>query len=395
VEVKEGNHLYSAQRDLQTGPLDVSILPSALEVVDPERSSRGYVVTSIFADRSVAVVLDSDGEVVWAHRPKLAWNNVHISRVAPSRAGEWIVYHAKEGQLDDVSAVTENHTIVRVSLDGNREEYYAVPDTHHDFIELGDGTLVVLRTHRRTLDGAVFDADDLIEILPDGSERMVWSAWDHYEFSAESMASADGSFTHANAVDYDRIEKAYYVSLRNLDSIVKIDRDSGALLWRLGGEHSDFALPGGDTSLFWHQHEFELLDDGIIVFDNGRPEGGDSRVVHYALDPAGGAVEVVWEHHADPPWYCPCLGDVHALPNANTLITWSAQGRIDEVTPQGDLVWSLRAGGGKRFGYAVWRQSLFGAGRVTVAPGTLDQVAGQRGGASTQLPIMGGTAGTQ
>ena len=373
VEVVQGNHLYSSQYELHTGPLDVAVLPPTLDVRDAARASRGYVVTSIFADRSVAVILDSDGEVVWAHRPKLAWDNVHISRVANSRVGDWIAYHAKEGQLEDVSVVTENQVIVRVSLDGTREEYIPVPYTHHDFVEIGDGNFVVLRSQRRTLNGAVYDADDLVEIQPDGTERTVWSAWDHFDFTAETTAGPDGSFTHANAVDYDRIENAYYVSLRNINCIVKVDRDSGGLVWKLGGDHSDFALPDGGTELFWHQHEFELLDDDIIVFDNQRPEGGDSRVVRYALDPGAGTASVVWEHHADPRWHCPCLGDVHALPNSNTLVTWSAQGRIDEVTPEGELVWSLRAGGGKRFGYAIWRQTLSGRGRPAASAGTLDQ----------------------
>ena len=52
------------------------------------------------------------------------------------------------------------------------------------------------------------------------------------------------------------------------------------------------------------------------------------------------------------------MGDVYRLPNGNTLITWSALGQIDEVTPDGEVVWRLRSEIGKGFGFTMWRENL-------------------------------------
>ena len=53
------------------------------------------------------------------------------------------------------------------------------------------------------------------------------------------------------------------------------------------------------------------------------------------------------------------MGSVERLPNGNTLITFSSLGQIDEVTPEGELVWRLRAEMGSGFGYSSWRNNLY------------------------------------
>ena len=165
---------------------------------------------------------------------------------------------------------------------------------------------------------------------------------------------------------------AYYVSLRNFSTIVKIDRVTGEQLWSLGGESSSFKTAAGSTDLFHHQHQFTMVDDGIVVFDNGLVENSDSRAVEYRLDETAGTAELVWEHHNDPPLFCAVLGDVHRLRNGNTLITWSGLGQIDEVTPQGEVVWRLNSRMGNGFGFTRWRQVLFDVVHADLPVGALD-----------------------
>ena len=358
AEVQGGERLLSAVHELQTGKLEKVDVGVVLKVADEAGAQRRFVATSMYSSQSVAVIVDGDGDVVWSHRPDLGWPSHFVPRVRQSRVGEWITYNVGGGQTQGTPEPDATRAIVRVSLDGAREQVLMLPDTHHDFFELGDGTLALLKYDRREIADHTYIGDALVEVHPDGTERQVWSVWDHFELDPDNVVGPLASWSHANALYFDKEEPAYYVSLRNFDCIVKIDPTSGDQQWVLGGEHSDFALSDGSTDLFRHQHQFDVLEDGIIVFDNGLVETLDSRVVQYRLDPALGLATRVWEQHADPSMFCAALGDVDRLENGNTLITWSPAGQIDEVDPDGNVVWRVRAELGAAFGFTLHRQIL-------------------------------------
>ncbi|HEY3496637.1 MAG TPA: hypothetical protein VGK73_18185, partial [Polyangiaceae bacterium] len=52
------------------------------------------------------------------------------------------------------------------------------------------------------------------------------------------------------------------------------------------------------------------------------------------------------------------LGDVQRLPNGNTLVTYSTDGSIHEITPAKELVQSL--GDAAQLGYSTFRETLYG-----------------------------------
>lgn len=370
VERLQGKRYESRNYELTTGTLDSGLPELSVPVHDGARSSDGFVVTSLLGQVSVPVIIDPDGEIVWAHQPALDWKGINVLRVTHSQVGEWVIYNALEQEEEGVT--DPRRMIVRVSLDGEREAYYPVQDAHHDFFELSDGSLVVLEYEWRNVDGKDVRGDRLVEVSIDGSRRVVWSVWDHFSYQPDLVAEAGSGWSHANALDYVRKHGAYYVSLRNFSTIVKIDRVTGEQLWSLGGESSSFKTAAGSTDLFHHQHQFTMVDDGIVVFDNGLVENSDSRAVEYRLDETAGTAELVWEHHNDPPLFCAVLGDVHRLRNGNTLITWSGLGQIDEVTPQGEVVWRLNSRMGNGFGFTRWRQVLFDVVHADLPVGALD-----------------------
>jgi len=373
VEQRGGKRFHSKKYELTTGILDDELPELSVPVHDAERASDGFVVTSLLGQVSQPVIIDADGEIVWTHRPSLDWSGINVLRVTHSQVGEWVVYNALQQQEEGVT--DPQRMIVRVSLDGEKEAYYPVQDAHHDFFELSDGSLVVLEYDWRTVGDEEVRGDRLVEVSIDGSRRVVWSVWDHFEYQPDQVEDAGTGWSHANALDYVRAHGAYYVSLRNFSSIVKIDRATGEQMWTLGGDGSDFRTVVGSTDLFRHQHQFTMVDDGIVVFDNGLIDAGDSRAVEYRLDETGGTAELIWEHHNDPPLFCAVLGDVHRLRNANTLITWSGLGQIDEVTPDGEVVWRLSSRMGNGFGFTRWRQVLFDVVHADLPVGVLDWTA--------------------
>ena len=352
VEEFSGESLRGPGHTLETGALPFDVPDLHLEVHDPALADIGFVVTSSYAMPSAAIVIDGDGDVVWAHQPTLDWKQLHVPRALFSSDGGHVVYHAGVGYESDGTDPVLERLALRVSLDGSDEEVIALPEGHHDLLEHDDGTLAVLTYDWQTVEEREIEGDRLVEVAPDGTLHQVWTAWDHFEFDPDATYSEDLGWTHANAVDFDAATGTYHVSIHNLDCIVEIDRGTGEQLALVGGESSDFALSDGSTDLFHRQHQFELLPGGILVFDNGVSESQDSRAVEYAL--TDGTAEPLWEYRQDPPTYTVAMGDVQRLPSGNTLITWGSLGQMDQITPDGEVVWRLRTEIGAGFGYAGW-----------------------------------------
>jgi hypothetical protein len=117
------------------------------------------------------------------------------------------------------------------------------------------------------------------------------------------------------------------LTIRHQDRVVILDGRSLEPLWAWGqGE-----LRG--------PHDADVLENGnLLVFDNGLGRGW-SRVLE--LDPL--TRTIVWEYKAPEPrdFHTAGRGSCQRLPNGNTLIAQSADGRAFEVTPAGEIVWEF------------------------------------------------------
>jgi outer membrane protein assembly factor BamB len=111
------------------------------------------------------------------------------------------------------------------------------------------------------------------------------------------------------------------LSVLKLDTIAVLDPERGEIVW-------------AKTGSWRRQHQPTFLDDGnLLVFDNRGPGGESSRVVE--IDPRTGST--VWSYDKD--LFSKTLGSCQRLPNGNTLITESENGRALEVTRDGRVVW--------------------------------------------------------
>lgn len=145
-----------------------------------------------------------------------------------------------------------------------------------------------------------------------------------------------GDILHANTVQVldgehaDRLpafkKGNVLVSMRNCDTIAVIDPDAEAFVWALSG--------------LWHrQHEPVLLHTGnMLIFDN-LGLGNRSRILEFEPE----TQEVVWEYGSGEAefFYTRLIGSVQRLPNGNTLISESDNGRVFEVTPEKEIVWEF------------------------------------------------------
>lgn len=167
-----------------------------------------------------------------------------------------------------------------------------------------------------------------------------WKSWDHYKITDATydivLTDSLIDYAHSNAIEID-YDGNILLSTRHLDEITKIDRQTGDIIWRLGGKYcknNQFTFLN-DSIGFSHQHDVRRLPNGnITVFDNGNLHSPQfSRVAEYQVDELNKLVSLVWDFKNDPESYSRAMGSARRLDNHNTIIGWgfSSTPAISEV----------------------------------------------------------------
>ncbi len=138
----------------------------------------------------------------------------------------------------------------------------------------------------------------IIQEVVNGTVIWQWDGSDYPEFygnSVEGNSFSDSAiaqdYMHMNSMYIDPRDNNLICSFRNQNQIIKINRTTGAIMWRLGGKDSDFPLSSDEITL--HQHHATLTDSNqtLLVFDDGdtilRPY---SRIVEYQLNETDKAI---------------------------------------------------------------------------------------------------------
>jgi hypothetical protein len=239
---------------------------------------------------------------------------------------------------------------------------------HHDQERLPNGNTAMLCS--RMLDvPAISDQtiqdDCIVEVDPAGNIVWTWQAADHFDefgFSDDVKANIfdfGGDWAHANALEVIQPSNPhtdprfasgnYIMSFRHINTIIVIDRATGDIAAKFQnltvGQHNAYMIPGylpggGNMLVFDNGFSDPILNPGAAA-RNGGPARRFSRVLEF--DPLTEAT--VWEYDASlsgrPDWWfsSPFVSGAQRLPNGSTLITEGANGRIFEVTSDGEIVW--------------------------------------------------------
>lgn len=362
VSTSDGEEPVEVSGTVTTGDLPQALQQIGLTVAETGAGDAdgGFLYTPLVSGVEYPVILDRDGNVVWYHEDHVI-PSPRILAVKPSCDGESIWFNSIDTFDDEIDMAW----VVRVSWDGTEVEHFEVLQHNHTFVEIPGGDVAMLFDDVRDVEGEAIRGDRIMEMGPDGSVEEIWSVWDHFEYDGGVYLPGTG-WTHANALEYIPEEDAYYVGLRNLDCIVKVDRSTGEAQWVFGGPATDFDFDGNPP--FAEQHEFQLLDGSVLIFDNGTVSRHYSQAVEVSVDTDTWSSDVLWSYATDPALFVPAGGDVHRLPSGNTLITWSTAGQIDEVTPDGDLVWQFRTDLGAGVFYTIWEDGLYETDQVGCGP---------------------------
>ena len=173
-----------------------------------------------------------------------------------------------------------------------------------------------------------FDNNDSLVFHWDGIDHIHPSEFIDATYRYDSTSF---DYTHVNAIEVDD-DGNYLLSMRNTNSLVKIDRVNGTgnIIWRLGGKLSDFKFIG-DTILFSGQHDIRKLTDGTYsLFDNSNSkEDKITRVANYKLDTLNMTAELVQEYKHPTKVYARAMGSYQHLEDNFRMINWGLVQRPD------------------------------------------------------------------
>jgi Arylsulfotransferase (ASST) len=196
-----------------------------------------------------------------------------------------------------------------------------------------------------------------------GKVLFQWRCDEHIGF-AESYAPVAPLWDpfHVNSINVAS-DGNLIVSCRNAWTVYKIDRQSGKILWRLGGKKSDFTI-GSGANFEW-QHDVTPQPGGrLTVFDNG---AGDttvekqSRGLLLAVDEQHRTVTLTQQFlHSSPRVLASALGSVQILPNGHVFMGWGTEPYASEYLPDGTLIWDLKFYGSGTRSYRAFRSAWTG-----------------------------------
>ncbi len=314
-------------------------------VYDPARAFNGWNLC-VSAHAGEARLTDMKGveRHRWAFNARRAWPNLDAD---PEKRG-YEKFWRRALLLPDGDLLVLWEYIGMARIDSRSQlKWAALNGAHHD-VSVDKAGLIYVLTREKKIIPEINPEESVIEdfvtiLSPDGQlvkKISLLRAFEHSEYAPELVPMKNsGDLLHANtvqvldgslaAVSPHFREGNLLVSSHALGIIAVLDPAQEKVVWALSGQ--------------WRaQHRPRLLPTGrILMFDNfGTMRVGQSRALE--VDPF--TQQIAWRYgEADgQAFYSMSGGYIQRLPNGNTLITSSNEGRALEVTPEKALVWEYR-----------------------------------------------------
>ena len=189
--------------------------------------------------------------------------------------------------------------------------------------------------------------DGVIQEIDIATGQLVfqWRARDHVGIDESYAPLPQGEaahlpydYFHANSVGLDA-DGHVIASSRHTWTTFKINKKTGAVIWRLGGKKSDFTI--GDKADFAWQHDFRRRRDGTYsVFDNG---AGVTKVHDYSRglvlrpDEQKKTATFVAEYVHPDKISAPTQGNFRELADGGSFIGWGQMPQFTEHNADGSV----------------------------------------------------------
>ena len=209
---------------------------------------------------------------------------------------------------------TSTGGVVEVDMLGYVRKVYKIDGGyHHDGYELPNGNLLILSTDVTTESFA----DYIVEL--DRKTGKVVKDWNLRKICDEidnTVSSFYPTWGWINSITYDETNKDLILSVRNMNSVVSIDYETGSINWILGekkywtNKYDKYLIKGlGDDFIYpLGQHSVNITEEGYLsIFNNGYDAYNEeeqscktlkenkSYAMFYKIDLSNMTASVVWK----------------------------------------------------------------------------------------------------
>lgn len=306
------------------------------------------------------LILDNDGNFVYQEPIGRVFNFGRASNglryyfaFSDNGAGRGVSNNGVWRMVDDENNIVREYTI--------QGDY---PTQSHEFIYMDNGHVMLLSQPLITTDLSAYGGDPqalvsealIQELDEDNNIVWEWRSWEHLDYDDTSNLDEltntppDAvSYLHINAFTID-LDGNIIVSARRFDELIKIDYETGDIIWRMGGGNSrnnQFNFIDDPLGGFTGQHHVQVLDNGnILLFDNGNnAQQRPARALEYEVNEDNLTATLVWSFTDPVGRSVGAMGSVQRLDNGNTLIGWGSANpsgsNVTEVTSDGEVVFAL------------------------------------------------------
>ncbi|UPT69304.1 MAG: aryl-sulfate sulfotransferase [Flavobacterium sp. JAD_PAG50586_2] len=339
-------------------------MPKA-NLITKNNPSEGYILVSLFEmgqpakDYSYLGILNNDGFPVYYK--KVPYGAVFNFKYFDTPNGKRFSYN------------TTNDIGKAVIMDENFEEikrldllphngHGVLPTDNHDFLYLDDNHYILpTYTTRENVDMTAYGGSSSVDIgefvFQEIQDNNVIFEWDTANFPellgatdpiyyAQYATAGKVDYFHFNSINIDPNDNNFVLSARHTNQIYKINRTTGAIMWRFGGSDDDFNLTG--NQVISHPHHATILPNGhLLLFDNGVTKTPrQSRIAEFALNVTTMTASLVFEYK-DEGRYFDIMGSAQKLSNGNYLIGWGGnitsqtnanKSDVTEINANGNII---------------------------------------------------------
>jgi hypothetical protein len=330
--------------------------PAALEMTTTQAhddTAPGYIFAALKEGTGEhgPMIIDDQGELVWFGRyrsardfkmqyykggPVLTWWEGKVT--AGHGVGEYVIFDDSYREIARVRAGN--------GYRGDLHEFLITPE---------DTALLVAYAPARTnlspiggpKDGMAWEGIVQEVDIQSGEVIFEWHSLEHVGIEESYIELPEDSdllydYFHINSIDVEP-DGNLLLCARNTWSVYKVERESGKLIWRLGGKKGDFEM--GQGTRIAYQHDARRQRDGTItIFDNGaHPKVHDrSRGIVVELDEQKMSAKLVREYTSPKKRLSTSQGNMQLLPNSNVLIGWGSGPFVSEFSHEGELLFEAR-----------------------------------------------------
>ncbi|HZP84071.1 MAG TPA: arylsulfotransferase family protein [Chthonomonadaceae bacterium] len=333
--------------------------------------------------RHYVILVDNYGVPIWWHS---SLGSLFDAKVLPNGHIAWISSPKAEEYLLDGTLVRTLTTPTPGGID--LHELQLLSNGNYIYIVYEPRGPVDLSPYGGSATATVFDSV-IEEVTPAGKIVWSWSTMDHIPVSETGPQWRQRYFVdptianpprpadpyHMNSIEEDG--DGFVVSLRHLDTVLRIDKATGNITWKLSGATRPESLTfvGDPYGNFGGQHDARILPDGTLtVHDNGTFQDRPPRAVRYSIDPIAKTATLI-EQVTDPDApSSACCGSARKLPDGDWVMEWGFNPVVTALTPAGERLFRITFPG-----------SYFSYRAAPVLYGTLSREA-LRAGMDAQYP---------